>query len=247
MATHVTPSGYEKVVSGASRLLASAVAITLPLAGGFVFAWALAPTIHTRNFPWITGRALGVAGYLALSALVALGLWMRHPWRLRFGGGHPESRLHAHAALGVAVVALIVGHLAFLASDHYAGVGWVGAFVPGLSHYRRVAVGVGVGAFELMVLIAATARFAGRAVTRHWLVIHRLALLTFAMTWFHGVLAGTDTAALRIVYVVTGTSVAFLYATRTFAGRGEGAPVALEPSVRRFDRRDDRDLLGTSR
>jgi sulfoxide reductase heme-binding subunit YedZ len=107
--------------------------------------------------------------------------------------------------------------LVFLASDHYAGVGWVGAIVPGLSHYRRAAVGIGVGAFELMIVIAATARFAGRRGTKHWLAIHRLASVTFGLTWFHGVLAGTDTSALRFLYVATGTLIAFLLGTRAFA------------------------------
>ena len=71
-----------------------------------------------------------------------------------------------------------------------------------------------MGAFELLLVIAATARFAGRRGAGHWLAIHRLATLTFALTWFHGVFAGTDTAALRVVYVTTGSLVAFLLASR---------------------------------
>ena len=213
----MTPAVSERAASVVSRVLAASFAFVLPLGAGFAVAWAFATTVHNKNFPWITGRALGIAGYLALSALVALGLWMRHPWRFRLGMFHPETRLRAHATLGVASVLLILGHLVFLASDHYAGVGWIGAIVPGLSHYRRAAVGLGVGAFELLLVIAATARFAGRRGTKHWLAIHRLASVTFALTWFHGVLAGTDTAALRVVYVVSGSLIALLFGTRAFA------------------------------
>lgn len=219
MATPLSTSGTGQIAAFASHLATAALAIVLPLGGGFVATWALSSTIHNKNFPWITGRALGLAGYLALTALVALGIWMRHPWRFRWSGAHAETRLRAHATLGIATVALIVGHLVFLATDRYAGVGWVGALIPGMSHYRRMAVGLGVGAFELLLLIAATARFAGRHGTQHWRSIHRLATFTFAMTWFHGVLAGTDTASLRLVYVLTGVMVAALLVTRWFAQR----------------------------
>lgn len=209
----------ERLRAVLSRLLATSIAFILPLIGGFAFTWAFSPSIHSKNFPWITGRALGIAGYLSLTALVAVGLWLRHPWRLRLQFGHAETRLRVHATLGLATVALILGHLIFLATDRYAGVGWAGAFVPGLSHYRRVPVGLGVGAFEFLLLVGATARFAGRRWTRHWLGIHQLASVTFALSWFHGVLAGTDTAALRLVYVVTGALVTLLIVSRAFVAR----------------------------
>lgn len=222
MATLTEPTGSERAASAVSSVLTASLAFVLPLGAGFAVASAFVSSIHNKNFPWVTGRALGIAGYLALSALVALGLWMRHPWRFRLEMFHPETRLRAHATLGVATIVLILGHLVCLASDHYAGVGWVGAILPGLSHYRRAAVGLGVGAFELLLVIAATARFAGRRGTKHWLTIHRLASATFALTWFHGVLAGTDTSALRLVYVVSGTLIASLIGTRVFARRALG-------------------------
>lgn len=230
-----------------SHVLSAALAILLPLAGGFVATWALSSSIHNKNFPWITGRALGLAGYLSLTALVVLGLWLRHPWRFRWSFGHAEARLRAHATLGVATLVLIVGHLAFLAADRYAGVGWLGALVPGMSHYRRVPVGLGVGAFELLLLIAATARLAGRRGTRHWRLIHHLAMPTFVLTWFHGVLAGTDTAVLRPLYVATGTVIAFLLITRGFAGHGRSEIEA--ESARTNDRFGtiERDLAGAAK
>ncbi|OYV72254.1 MAG: hypothetical protein B7Z72_05170 [Gemmatimonadetes bacterium 21-71-4] len=43
---------------------------------------------------------------------------------------HAETRLRVHATLATATVTLVAGHLVTLASDKYAGVGWVGAFVP---------------------------------------------------------------------------------------------------------------------
>jgi DMSO/TMAO reductase YedYZ heme-binding membrane subunit len=215
----MTRSFAERTRNVLAWVLTGLVAIALPLAAGFGFARLFAPTLHSRYFPWLTGRALGIAGYIALSALVILGVWMRHPWRLRRPLVHSETRLRVHAALATSTLALVAGHLVALASDKYAGVGWIGAFVPGQSQYRTLAVALGVIAMFFMVLLFATARSAGRFGARHWLTYHRFAVMTFALVWFHGVMAGTDTAALRVLYVLTGAAVALLTMTRYVAGR----------------------------
>ena len=210
----MSPDPTSRPPRSRSSVTTAATAFIAPLLAGSVAAWGFASSLHNRNFLWYTGRALGIAGYVALFGLVALGLLIRHPWSLNHRILHAETRLKTHATLGIATVVLILGHLIFLASDRYAGVGWIGALIPGHAHYRPVAVGLGVAAFETMIAIALTARFAGRRGTKHWLLFHRLAIVTFAMTWFHGVLAGTDTAALRILYVATGSIVAVLVGSR---------------------------------
>lgn len=178
--------------------------------------------LHNRMLPWILGRGLGVAAYVALTALVALGLWFRHPWR-RGTRAHvaAASILRAHAALAAATVVLVIGHVTALALDAYAHVGWSGAFVPGLSHYRPLAVALGTVALYLIVLIGASAALAGRFVGRRWLAAHRLALATFVVMWLHGVEAGSDVATLRWLYVSTGVLVAVLAASRAAARRAE--------------------------
>ncbi|NNN10199.1 MAG: hypothetical protein HKL85_13535 [Acidimicrobiaceae bacterium] len=207
-------TGGERTRNVVAWVLTALAAVALPLAAGFGFARLFAPTLHSRYFPWLTGRALGIAAYLALTALVVLGVWIRHPWRLRRPLIHSETRLRVHATLATATIALVAGHLIVLASDKYAGVGWIGAFVPFKAVYRPTAVALGVIAMLFMVLLFATARSAGRVGARHWLAYHRLAAANFALVWFHGVLAGTDTAALRLLYVATGGFVLFLTLTR---------------------------------
>ena len=219
----MTRPSSEHLRGAASWLLTAFAALIMPIAAGFFFARLFAPTLHSRYFPWITGRALGIAGFISLSALVALGIWMRHPWRLRRPSMHSETRLRLHAALATATVALVAGHLVVLATDHYAGVGWSGAFVPGLSRYRTFAVALGVIALFFMVLLAVTARAAGRYGARHWSAIHRFAILTYVLVWFHSVLAGADTDALRGLYVTTAVGIAVLALTRYGAARKMGS------------------------
>ena len=210
----MTRSSSDHLRGASSWLVTVLATLVMPIAAGFGFARLFAPTLHSRYFPWITGRALGIAAFVSLSALVALGIWMRHPWRMRRPFMHSETRLRLHAALATATVALVAGHLVTLATDHYAGVGWSGAFVPGLSQYRTFAVSLGVIALFFMVLLTVTARAAGRRGARHWSAIHRFAILTYILVWFHGVLAGADTSALRGLYVATAAGIAFLALTR---------------------------------
>jgi len=212
-------SRTERLRDAGSWLVTALAAIVLPLAAGFAFARLFAPTLHSRYFPWITGRALGVAGFVSLSALVALGIWMRHPWRFRWPFLHGDTRLRLHVALATATVALVAGHLVTLASDRYAGVGWSGAFVPGLSRYRTFAVALGVIALFFMIVLAGSTRSAGRRGARHWSAVHRFALVTYILVWFHGVLAGADTNALRGLYLTTGAAIGALALTRYGAAR----------------------------
>ena len=93
MATQLTAPATERAASLASRALTASLAFVLPLSAGFAVVWAFATTIHNKNFPWITGRALGIAGYLVTiyfifapsfakafdNWMISLLLWMS-PW-----------------------------------------------------------------------------------------------------------------------------------------------------------------------
>ena len=164
----MNPDRSTRVRSALSLAFTGVTASVIAAAAGSAATRLIAPSVRNRYFPWITGRALGIAAYLALTALVMLGAWMRHPWRLRRPFVHAEARLRAHAVLAVATVILVVGHISALAADSYAGVGWWGALIPGKSHYRTLPVALGVVGFWAMVLLTMTAGLAGRRGTTHW-------------------------------------------------------------------------------
>lgn len=174
--------------------------------------------IHNRMLPWILGRSLGLASYLALTALVALGIWLRHPWRQRLWSPRPESLLRAHVVLAACTVVLLAGHLVSIALDHYAGVGWTGAFIPWGSNYRSTAVALGTVALYGIVLVGGTAALAGSIGKRVWFPIHSVSATVFCLCLAHGALAGSDSHTLRWVYVVTGGAVAVVQTTRWVAG-----------------------------
>ncbi len=214
MASPLSRAPFERALPGLRHLAAVLAAFALPTAGGALFAVSAAPSLQSRYLPWIAGRSLGLAAYLCLCALVGLGFLLRHPGRERFGLLHAETALRTHAVLGMATVSLVIAHVLFLASDRYAGVGWMGAILPGAARYRPGAVALGIAALVLMMTVAGTARFAGRRGAGRWLGVHRLASAAFALVWLHGVLAGTDTLTLRPFYLVTGGLVVAVGLTR---------------------------------
>lgn len=171
---------------------------------GRVLAIKLQPVVHSGKLTWVLGRGLGLAALLSMTALVAFGVMIRHPRRSSWLPVQPATVTNVHAALGGATVVLVAAHLAAMALDPWAHIGWVGALVPGMSSYRPVPVSLGVSALYLMLLIGGTARMAGRLGRIRWLRIHRLSWLAFTAALFHGLTTGSDTYSLRLVYAAAG-------------------------------------------
>ncbi len=185
--------------------------------------------VHDKMLPWILGRSLGLASYLALAAMVVLGLWLRHPWRSRFRRPTAAAILWAHVTLAAGTVMLVAGHLTALALDRYAGVGWTGVFVPWGAQYRPTPSALGTLALYALALVAGTAALAGSIGRRVWFPLHTVSVLVFCLALAHGLLAGSDAYALRWVYVATGVLVLVLQATRWIGGRaGHGVAAVIE-------------------
>ncbi|MHB1525224.1 MAG: hypothetical protein ACYDEA_06770 [Candidatus Dormibacteria bacterium] len=187
------------------------------LLAGEVAATYAAPTLQNRMLPWIVGRGLGIGAYLDLTALVLLGIWFRHPWRLRWPIVHPAVLIRAHSVLAVACGVLVLGHVGAMIADSYARVGWVGALVPGESGYRAFAVALGTLSLYLGAVVGLSARLAGVLAGRLWLPLHQLALVAFALGWAHSVLTGSDAAALRPMFAITGAMVVLLASSSRLA------------------------------
>ncbi len=186
---------------------------------GWLVGASVSELAGNRMAPWILGRAAGLASYVLLTALVALGLVLSHPWRTRFPLGHPATRLRTHVALAAATAVLTVGHIVVLATDPYAGVGWAGALLPMQATYRPAAVTLGLLGLAAGLAAGGTAALAGRIAARVWWPVHKVAAASFVLVWAHAVLAGSDTPGLRAFYLITGAGLGVLAATRYLARR----------------------------
>jgi methionine sulfoxide reductase heme-binding subunit len=171
---------------------------------------------------WLAARATGIAAFLLLAFQIALGLILSHPtnkstWKL-------SKRIFPwHEHLWVFVMAFLAVHIVSLVVDPYAGVGLKGAFIPGLSSYRSSPVALGTLALYAFLLTAITARYTRLLPAGMWLSIHRLALAVWVLSWLHGILAGSDSDALRPMYIVAGLAVVAAGAYRYWASR-QGRP-----------------------
>jgi hypothetical protein len=199
MTTAVPRTARRAGPTGAVVTIVTGIGAAVGYAASVVFG-----SVHIgRMLPWILGRGLGIAAYLCLVGLTAAGLWLRHPWRLRWRRPAPLAQLRLHAALAALTLVLLLGHIAALVLDRYAGVGVGGAVVP-VSVYLGLLVGI-------------SAALAGTLVRRAWLPVHKVASVLFAVTWLHALLAGSDTSRLAWMYLLTGAFVIALALTRRLA------------------------------
>lgn len=177
-------------------------------------AWLVRDALGGDKVAWVLGRASGLTSYVLLVALVCTGLVLAHPWARHLRGPSPVARLRLHAGLATFTLAFTVLHVAVLATDPWAQVGWRGAVLPMASTYRPVAVTLGVIALWAGLVTGVTARFAGRIAPRAWWPIHKVAATVLALIWGHSVLAGSDLPVLRGFYLASGCAVVGLALTR---------------------------------
>jgi sulfoxide reductase heme-binding subunit YedZ len=178
-----------------------------------------ATTAHQAEMRiWLASRAAGFTALGLLTIQIALGLILSHPtnkssWRL-------SKRLFPwHENAWIFVLAFLAAHIISLIADPYAGVGALGALVPGLSSYRSAPVALGTLGLWALLATGATARYTKLLPQGMWLSIHRLSLVVFVLAWMHGLLAGTDSIALLAFYVVTGGVVLAAGAYRYWVSR----------------------------
>jgi methionine sulfoxide reductase heme-binding subunit len=177
---------------------------------------------------WLAGRATGITVFLLLAGQIVFGLTLAHPtnqstWKLskRLFPWHENSWVFVLAFLGV--------HIASIVLDPYAGVGLQGAFLPGLSEYRSAPVALGTLALYALLVTGLTARYTKLLPSGLWLKLHRLSIVVFILAWVHGVLAGTDTATLRPMYIAVGAVVLAATAYRYWVARRARATAIRRP------------------
>ena len=194
-------SALRSVASGVGLVLLVTASAALT---SYCVGVAVTRVAGERMAPWILGRAAGITSYLLVVALVLLGLLLSHPARARLRRPSAAVRIRAHVSLAVFTLVFTVLHIVVLATDKYAGVGWWGAFVPMGSSYRPLPVTLGVIALWAGLAAGVTAALAGHLARRAWWPVHKVAIVSLVLVWFHGVLAGIDTPPLLGMYVVSG-------------------------------------------
>jgi len=156
--------------------------------GGTIGASAVA---GGGSLAWAVARAAGFAAFLSSTGAVLLGV--RRPARLPVGG-LPARLFALHRAFGITAVLAVAVHLIALWADSFVPFSWVQLLaMPWTSSYRPFAVTLGFLAMISLLLTAASGGL--RRVLPGWRAVHMASYLTFGLSIFHGLLAGSDSGS----------------------------------------------------
>lgn len=193
--------------------------------------WIVAsvPRAHGTG-AWLFSRATGLLAYVALSIDVIAGLLVSTRTGDRW---LPRGQLIAiHGWLSPLALALVVAHGAVLLADGYVRFDVVDLFVPFAARRWPLAVGVGVLAGYLILVVHLSFGMRKRIGTTTWRRLHYLSFAAFVLVTIHVMAAGTDRANpwFASVYAVLLLVVVSLLALRIKRTRA-AAPRARTPAT----------------
>jgi predicted ferric reductase len=204
LAQHAEMMGQTTGRDVRTSVITASVLALITLLAGTRFLETL-ENVQSASAPkWILGRSTGLAAYVLLYSLTAMGLLLSHPRRASWNRPSALTRIRIHVSLAIFTLVFLLSHIIVLASDPYAGVGIVGTLLPFTAHYRPFAVSLGILAVWSGLISGISASLAGtKLMVRIWWPLHKVALVAFVLTWFHSVLSGTDTLQLKYFYGVS--------------------------------------------
>jgi DMSO/TMAO reductase YedYZ heme-binding membrane subunit len=140
---------------------------------------------------WYLTRGLGTVTLVLLTLSVALGILDAQRFSIR-----PKlprfvvDGLHRNISLLVLVVLAL--HVMTSVVDTFAPINLIDAFVPFVSHYRPVWLGLGAIALDLLIAVAVTSLVRARLGFRAWRAVHWLAYACWPVALVHGFGTGSD-------------------------------------------------------
>ena len=169
---------------------------------------------------WYLTRGTGVVALLLLTAVVVLGVTAS----LRVSSERWPRFLVAglHRNLTLLALAFLAVHIGTTVADNYAPVSLKDAFIPFVSAYRPIWVGLGAVAFDLLLALVATSLLRARVGVRLWRGLHWLAYVSWPVALVHGLGTGSDakTGWMILLTVVCVGSVVLAVLARVTVGRG---------------------------
>ena len=216
----------------------------ITLAGGAIAGGAVAYSTATSGlqmpamsedltrFIWYAIRVTGVTAYLALWLTTVAGICISGGFGGRFLPGALLYPLHQLGDLALSLMAL---HAALLLGDHYAQFTPSSLVVPFTAIYRPEWTGLGIIALYLCAIVYWSVHVRDRIGYKAWRAIHMLSFIAFGLALVHGFASGTDSgsAAMRVMYLVTGQVAIVLVSLRIWRLRASRAAERTQPAAAR--------------
>jgi sulfoxide reductase heme-binding subunit YedZ len=186
--------------------------------------------VATATSPlWFATRATGLAALVLLTFSVLLGVltsvrFARPAWP-RF------VTVTLHRNLSLLATTFTGLHVLTTVTDPYASISVISAVVPFSSPYRRIWLGLGAVAFDLLLAVGVTSLLRVRIGLRAWRLVHWAGYLCWPVALIHGLGTGTDGAARWVLAVTAACALAVAAAGTWRLAAGWPAHAALRVGV----------------
>ena len=175
-------------------------------------------TALTSPYLWYTTRATGMVALILFTLVVSLGTFVANRIGGTYVGRFELNELHRSVSI-IAVVFLVI-HVTSTVIDSYVPTGWISILIPMTSSYKRLAVGLGAVAFDLILAVWISSLLKVRIANSTWRFIHWFSWLAFATAVVHTFLAGTDSrSGVGLIVVAACASVVAGAGVWRFLGR----------------------------
>ncbi len=166
---------------------------------------------------WYAIRASGVIAYLFLAASTLWGLLLTTKVVKAWLPGAVALDLHNY--LSWIAIGLTALHAVLLLFSDFFAYRVIDLLLPFTGPFEPFWVGLGVIGLYLMIATSLSFSFIKRLGHKSFRQIHYLTYAAFLLALLHSIVAGTDTAAMTGVYLVSGLAVALLTVYRLIAVR----------------------------
>jgi hypothetical protein len=157
--------------------------------------------VATATSPlWFATRATGLIALVLLTGTVVLGMVTS----VRFASpAWPRFvTVSLHRSLSLLTITFTGLHVLTTITDPFASISAVSVVVPFISGYRRIWLGLGAVAFDLLLAVLVTSLLRTRIGPRGWRAVHWAGYACWPVALVHGLGTGTDGAA-RWVLAIT--------------------------------------------
>ncbi len=168
---------------------------------------------------WFIGRITGLTAFAVLSLAVLSGEALRTSVLDFLATNRALRKLHDFTTplwlplAGTHVIALLL--------DRTARISMVDVFVPFLTVYGQLAIGLGTISLDIFVVVVVTSWLRSRMDNTLWTWIHRTSYIAFVALFFHAARSGTDFDAPLVSAIAwsTAAGLAIIGASRIVWGR----------------------------
>jgi Ferric reductase like transmembrane component len=150
--------------------------------------------VATATSPlWFATRATGLTALVLLTATVVLGIVTS----VRFASpAWPRFvTVGLHRSLSLLTITFTGLHVLTTVTDPFASISVVSVVIPFTSGYRRIWLGFGAVAFDLLLAVLVTSLLRTRIKPRLWRAVHWAGYACWPIALVHGLGTGTDGAA----------------------------------------------------